>query len=377
MSGDALSYHPERYRRAYIQDVSALRTAAQDLAADDAIGVDIEMGQRMTRRPGGVQEWRHILALIQLASSEVSVVVDPLRCSDLSPLAPVLAGDATKVFLGGGQDVALLESAGIPAYNVVDVGEAAYAVFGRREDGMAALSKRILGLNLDKTVRRADWLARPLNPALLSYAYQDAELTLLIYRWFRAKYPEVLAMHKRRELEPRIPTNLPDWLRDALLRGSSDAQIIVAEHNLDRERDAPAMAADVGRALDHFWDAPRRVNRLVRIAGDLGLKDLLSRIVPLADSPSSLLRASAARAVGKLADRESGESILKQLQEDPIEDVRKAADAAMRDLKGQRRAPTPSTTSADETEPEPGAGLGEDTLAALQELLQRLEGDSS
>jgi hypothetical protein len=49
----------------------------------------------------------------------------------------------------------------------------------------------------------------------------------------------------------------------------------------------------------------------------------------------------------------------------------------MRDLKGQRRAPTPSTTSADETEPEPGAGLGEDTLAALQELLQRLEGDSS
>src|SRR5436305_1650803 len=140
MTAHDTGYHPERYRREYVQDPAALATAADALAGADAVGVDIEMGQRMIRHPGGVQEWKHILALVQIASSDVSIVVDPLRCSDLSPLAPLLAGTATKVFLGGGQDVALLEAAGIPACNVADVGEVAYAVFGRREDGMAALS---------------------------------------------------------------------------------------------------------------------------------------------------------------------------------------------------------------------------------------------
>src|SRR5947209_16838964 len=154
MTGE-IEYRPERYRRQYVESPESLRRAVSDLTGADAIGVDIEMGQRMIRRPGGVQDWKHILALIQVASDEVSVVVDPLRCSDLSPLAPLLEGEATKVFLGGGQDVALLDAAGIPPVNVADVGEVAYAVFGRREDGMAALSKRILDLSLDKTVRRA------------------------------------------------------------------------------------------------------------------------------------------------------------------------------------------------------------------------------
>lgn len=96
-----IQYRPECYRREYVESPDALQRAVDDLFGADAVGVDIEMGQRMIRRPGGVQEWKHILALIQLASDEVSVVVDPLRCSDLSPLTPLLGGKTTKVFLGG------------------------------------------------------------------------------------------------------------------------------------------------------------------------------------------------------------------------------------------------------------------------------------
>lgn len=374
MTAGQLAYRPERFRREHIQDSEALRRAAAALSQSDAIGVDIEMGQRMIRRPGGVQEWKHSLALVQIASHDLSMVVDPLRCADLSPLGPILAGPARKVFLGGGQDVPMLETAGIPAFTVVDVGEIAYAVFGRREDGMAALSKRIFGLSVDKTVRRTDWLVRPLNPALLTYAFQDAELTLLIYDWFQEHYPEVVSMHERRELEPAVPASVSDWLRDAMLRGSSDPKIILSEHRLDATDDSTVLSADIADALRIFAKAPRRVNRLIRIAGELELRDLLPEIVPYTESLSSLLRASGARAIGKLADREEGERILEQLRQDPIEDVRKAADAALRDLRGPKSVPVQVPTELEE--PDAGVGLGEETLAALQKLLQQLEGES-
>ena len=80
---------------------------------------------------------------------------------------------------------------------------------------MAALSRRIFGLSLDKSVRRTDWMHRPLNPALLAYAYRDAELTLLIYRWFQEHYPEAVAL---------ITSQLLELARD----GKSVAEIMSA-----------------------------------------------------------------------------------------------------------------------------------------------------
>ena len=122
------AYNPLQFERVHIRTDDALKAIAPRFESADAVGIDIEMGQHVERRPGGVQEWTHILALIQIASESLSVVIDPLRCRDLSPLRPLLAGKTRKVFLGGGQDSALLESAGIPAHNIVDVGEIALAV---------------------------------------------------------------------------------------------------------------------------------------------------------------------------------------------------------------------------------------------------------
>jgi hypothetical protein len=360
-------YDPAQFRREYIETDTDLLRIAEELAGADAVGVDLEMAQRILRKPGGIQEWQHVLGLLQIASDTLSVVIDPLRVSSLQPLAPLMAGPARKVFLGGGQDVALLEREALPVRTIVDVGEAAYALFGRREDGMAALSRRIFGISLDKTVRRTDWLVRPLNRMLINYAFQDAELTLLIYRWFQAHHPVLLEMHERLELEPGLPATTPPWLQETAVRTATNPAEILAEHGLDPAHDAERVGADVVAAIRSMRNAPRRINRLIRVASELGISQVLPDIIPFADSQSSLLRAGAARALGRLGTRDEVGPILERLAQDPLEDVRKAAEAGLRDLKRPKTAPAPK----DEEEPAPT--LNQETVEQLQELLRRLQ----
>lgn len=368
MTETAAAYDPARFHRVFVADQSLLAELVPQLARASALGVDLEMAQRPHRLPGGYQEWVQVLALIQIASDDLSVVIDPLRCHDLSPLRSVMGGALRKVFLGGGQDAALLERSGIPARNVVDVGEVALAIFGRRQDGMAALADRIFGLSLDKTVRRADWLARPLNPALLAYAHRDAELTLLIYQWLREHYPEMVALHQRKVLEPDLPASTPEWLREAASRSQTDPLAILMERSLDPARDAARLSRDVRQALRQSR-SPRQTNRLLRVAGDLNLRDLLPDIVLLADSPLSLLRAAAARVMGQLADPETGGPVLQRLRQDPVEDVKRAAEAALREL----RAP-PAPLASQEDEPAPS--LNDAARSTLAQLLQQLQDEA-
>jgi len=365
-----LSYNPANFRREYVQTAERLERVVEELRRSDAIGVDLEMGQRVERLPGGRQEWKHILALIQVASDTVSVLIDPLRCADLSPLAPIMKGPIRKVFLGGGQDIALLQRSGIPAHAIVDVGEIALGIFGRREDGMAALSHRMFGISLDKTVRRADWMVRPLNPTLAAYAYRDAELTLLIYRWFQANYPDIVRSHERDELDPPLPRGTPEWLEIAVTRPSTDALAIVMGFGMDANKEAERLSGDVIAVLRGVT-APRLANRLVRIASDLGLRGVLPDILPLAGSHSSVVRSSAARALGHLGTAEEVEAPLLSLAHDPVEEVRKVAEAALKEL----ATPPPPAVLEEETD-ETGS-LDENTLAALRRLLETTDSEKT
>jgi Arc/MetJ family transcription regulator len=361
-----LIYRPADFRRTFVDKEAELAALAEQLRTADAVGIDLEMTQRQERKPGGFQAWIHSLSLVQIASEEISAVIDPLRCRDLSALGPLLSGPTRKVFLGGGQDASLLEREGIPARHIVDVGEIALGIFGRREDGMAALARRIFGISLDKTVRRADWSRRPINPSLITYAHQDAELTLLIYRWFQENYPVVVAMHERTELDPSLPPASPPWLLEAMQSPTADVLVIVANHRIALDKDRDAVVSAVRTALREST-APRQVNRLLRIAGDLGLKELLAEARSRVDSPSALIRASVARAVGRLAEREEGEPVLQALKEDQLEEVRKAAESALHDL----RSPVPAAENEHEDD---STTLDESTISALEQLRKQLEG---
>jgi hypothetical protein len=367
MSAD-LRYDPLAFERIHVRDEDTLRRVVTRLEDSDAIGVDLEMGQRLERKVGGLQEWIHVLALIQIASESISILVDPLRVADLSPLKGLLGGSIRKVFLGGGQDASLLETAGIPARCVVDVGEIALAVFGRREDGMAALARRIFDLHLDKTVRRADWMVRPLNPTLLAYAYRDAELTLLIYRWFQENYPEAVALHEREQLDAKLGSDIAPWIVAAAAssRSASDPLAVLMEYGFDPKRDGAILSDDMLCAL-RTTTAPRLVNRLIRIASDVGLRELVPIFLDLTTSQSSLIRMASARALGALASPEVAEPALSRLSSDPIAEVAAAAHAGLKDLRSTKPEPD------EEEEADDVPSLDPTSLSALQALMQSMQ----
>ena len=91
-------------------------------------------------------------------------------------------------------------------------------------------------------------------------------------------------------------------------------------------------------------------NRLLRLIADLSLTQLTPDIVPLLHSVASDERASGARTLGRLGVKSVQDS-LRPLLADPVDDVRKAAQAALRNLgdKETKLKQTAPTTSSDGT----------------------------
>ncbi len=324
-----------KFQRTYVQRASELPELLQCLGDSEAIGLDVEMGQKIHRLPGGVTRGEQILALIQIAAPGVSLVVDPIAVKDLSALKPIMAGQALKVVLAGGTDIQLLEEQGIHVRNVIDVAEMAMAVYGSREEGMQALASRALGIQVDKSVRRADWLKRPLHKSLLDYAFQDAELTLRLFRWFRQHHPDLVRRHLRSELMPSPPPGVARWIQRFLLK-RRDIFAILLEEGIDPDAQKPQLIREVQEALKAGLTPPQ-LRRVVRLAGDLELTDLYPDIVHLADSPSAVLRGAAARALGRMNDKRA-KTVLRRLENDHIEDVRVSAQNGLKTLEAKPRA---------------------------------------
>src|SRR5579884_399144 len=343
----------EAFRRVLVNQPGELTRWVSLMADAPAIGLDVEMGQRILRLPDGTRRGRQILALIQIASSGLSLIVDPLAIKDLEPLRPLMTGKALKVVLGGNTDIQLLEEQQLHVRNIIDLGELGAAMFGRREEGMQALASRALDLEVDKSVRRANWMRRPLPPSLLDYAFRDAELTLNLYGWFEKHHHQEVLRHVRCELVPEPPPMLAPWIRRFLIK-PRDVFVLLAEEGIDWEKAKPRLTCEVRAALDANLSPPQ-LRRVVRLAGDLALADLMPEIETLAASPSSVLRSSAARALGRM-NNERARTVLQGLRNDEIEDVRVAAEAALETVP---RAPKVRARRPRSREPETPESLNE------------------
>jgi 3'-5' exonuclease/HEAT repeats len=352
------------FRRMYVQDRDELQEPARFLAGADVVGLDVEMGQRIKRLPGGITTGEQILALIQLAGRDLSLAVDPFRVRDLSPLRQLMSSHVVKVVLGGATDVQLLEERGLAVHNVADLAEMAVSVFGHKEEGMRALASRALGIHIDKTIRREDWLRRPVNPAMLSYAHRDAELTLLLYRWFQENHNDVVIAHTRKHYRPAIPSDVPQWVRKYLSK-RLDAVRLLKDEEINQEAETARLVADIRAAQAHDL-APGQQRRLIRLIGELRLSDFYDEINPHLESPSSVFRSAAARTIGRLGD-ERARPALQRLLEDEIPDVRVAAQLGLRDLNAGPEEPYPA---ADRSEDPPG--LKPEAMAALARLQESM-----
>lgn len=149
-------------------------------AAQDFVCVDTEFMREST--------FYSILCLIQMATKDREVVVDPLaEGMDLSPFCDMLMEQSvTKVLHAARQDMEIFyQLCGAVPGPIFDTQIASMALGFGDSVGYGALVKGRLNISLDKGARFTDWSRRPLSEKQLSYALADVT-------HLRDLYPDVI-----------------------------------------------------------------------------------------------------------------------------------------------------------------------------------------
>jgi len=173
---------PSGYR--YIDQAADLKAAARQLAKTNAIAFDLEADS--------MYHFREKVCLIQIATHKETLVIDPLKIEDLSPLKPVMANRRIrKVLHGADYDIrSMYRDFGIEVNNLFDT-EMASRFLGIRESGLDAVLQERFGVRLDKKFQRKDWSKRPLPEAMMDYAAGDVHhllpLSAIIEKELRTK----------------------------------------------------------------------------------------------------------------------------------------------------------------------------------------------
>lgn len=157
---------PELPPPTLVVDAAGLRRLADELADHGEIAVDTEADSFFS--------YREKVCLMQITAGAHDWLVDPLAGLDLSPLGAILADPRrTKVFHDGEYDVLILKRAwGFDFGGLFDTRVAASAL-GEANPGLASVLKAHFDLDLDKSMQRSDWSARPLTEKQIRYAQFD------------------------------------------------------------------------------------------------------------------------------------------------------------------------------------------------------------
>jgi ribonuclease D len=149
-----------------ITDAAALEAAVEVLSRARVLGLDTEFMRERT--------YYAQLCLLQLASEELAVCVDPLALASLEALRPLMAAaDICKIVHAARQDLEVLAPVVGSLVNIFDTQVAAALVGFSAQVGYAELVSEILGIQLHKNQTRTDWSRRPLSAAQLDYALDD------------------------------------------------------------------------------------------------------------------------------------------------------------------------------------------------------------
>jgi len=322
---------PQWKRRLFIDRPADLRSFVTDLESATVLAIDAEFVQNYQRR--GPDDPAHRLTLLQFALDNdyrASYVVDTLRLTDLSPLAePLERASLLKLFHGMSSDVRVLASRGLTARYTLDLEAVSRSLFGQRESGLQAMLARAANIHLDKSLQRSDWSRRPLTPAMVAYAARDAEMTYALYRWLSANYPRAIDGYVTLPDEP--PPEVAAWIRPYLDNGRGrPVDFALVEAGIEDNRDA--QVRDLRQALAAEL-RPNQRARVMRLVTELDLRELIPDLRPYLVASASEERAGATRALGRLRDAASTPAI-RTLLEDPIQDVRQAAQTALGFLEG-------------------------------------------
>lgn len=155
-----------------MEQTEILTTAAQltalaaELAKETVIAVDLEAD--------ALHNYREKVCLLQVSTSQRTVLIDPLAVTDLSPLQPVLANPAIrKIFHAADFDLRCLKrDFNLEVRGLFDTMISAQ-LLGEERIGLADLLRKYFAVELDKRYQRADWSLRPLPAEMVRYAAED------------------------------------------------------------------------------------------------------------------------------------------------------------------------------------------------------------
>jgi ribonuclease D len=198
----------------FITTRAALQTACDQFSQSPVICVDTEFHRESTYYPQ--------LALIQIADNQRTVCIDPLALDDLQPLLPLFTNPGVlKVFHAASQDMEIFHHTfGQLPMPVFDTQIAAALLGYGDQIGYAALIQETLGVEVDKSQTRTDWMQRPLSEKQIQYAGSDVF-------YLNQMYPRLAA--QLRELHRE------DWLREDFAELSDPQTYTVQPENLWRK----------------------------------------------------------------------------------------------------------------------------------------------
>lgn len=168
-----------------ITNTKALEDVVETLSKSEFVTVDTEFMRESTYWPE--------LCLIQLASPDIAVIVDPLAPEiNLTPLCDLMKNkDVVKVFHAARQDVEIIyKLGGIIPTPLFDT-QVAGSVCGFGESiSYEQIVERITGKHIDKSSRYTDWSLRPLSEKQLSYALADVTHLRDVYKYLEKQLKE-------------------------------------------------------------------------------------------------------------------------------------------------------------------------------------------
>lgn len=150
-----------------IRTPSELASLATELKSVGRFALDTEFIREKTYRPQ--------LCLVQIATVDKAVLVDPQVTPDLTPLLDLVFDPAvTKVVHAGEQDMEIFYALGRKAARSIYDTQIAAAMAGRGESiSYARLVEELTGVRLSKVETFTDWSKRPLRPEQVEYALDD------------------------------------------------------------------------------------------------------------------------------------------------------------------------------------------------------------